>query len=316
MSLLTKRSVLAAKLEATPGTEESVLTADTDYNVFDLDMQPEIEFTERQGSNAFGQLAGVLHARRGTCRFRIELTAGSGTTPPQWALAFLGACGMGYSSGLFTPKSLAPTGSGDATKPQTITLAHYQDGVKKVLYGAVGTYVFTGQAGRVISLEFTFTGKWKAVADVALLAKTAVAATDIPLRFASSAFSVGSYSYKINQFTLDAGNEVTLREDAGDATGFSSGIITGRRPVGTFDPEMVTVATKDVWGIWLARTEAALSVTGTDGTNKVVIAAPKLQFTNVQQGDRNGLAIWNADYQLNKSLPAGDDEYTISFEAV
>ncbi len=308
--MLRKKSVLAAKLEATAGTEESVLTADTAYNVFDLDMQPDMEFLDRPGQGAFGQMAGILQARKGTAKFKIELTPGATTTPPLWATVFLPACGLCASTNTYAPVDESP--SATSAKPKTITLCRYQDGLKKVLYGAMGNAVFTMTSGNVVMIEFTFTGKWKAVvADVSLLAHTAF--TGAPLRFASSSLSVGSFAYKVSQFTLDVGNVVAMREDAADATGFISAHIGDRKPVGTFDAESNLVATKDVYGIWVARTQLALSMSLGDGTNNFAIAAPKLQFTNIQDGDRNGLLIDNISYQLCKSGESGGDEMTLQF---
>lgn len=306
MPLLMKKSTLAAKIESAIGTAEAVLTADTDYNVFNLEFQQDIEFTQRQGQYAFGQMPGVLHGRKGTCTFSTEVTPGSTTTPPQWASAFLPACGLVASAGVYTPRTESP-----GSNVKTITIAAYQDGIKKILAGCMGNAVFRFEAGKVAMIDWTFMGKWVAPADVTLLAHTA--ASDVPLRFASSGFAVGSYSYKVNQFTLDLGNEVFMREDSADASGYVSAIITGRSPRGTFDPESDLIATKNNYGIFLARTEQALAVSIGDGTNNIAFAAPKLQYTNIKAGSRNGIMVENIDYQLNKSTEAGDDELSITF---
>ena len=79
------------------------------------------------------------------------------------------------------------------------------------------------------------------------------------------------------------------------------------------NPESRLVATYDVFGKWLAGTEEALSIVLDDGTDVITFSAPKLQRTNVQEGDRSGLQIDDVSFACNPS--SGDDEFTIAFSA-
>lgn len=307
--LHTKVSVVAAKIETTVGTAESLAAADADYIVYGFRINPDIPFQERPGQGSMSRHAGVPGARGGSVTFSIDLTPGSTTTPPQWASAFLPACGWVATAGVFSPQT-NPPGSGGV---KTLTIAHYQMGRKKVLAGAMGTFRIVATAGQKVMIEFTFTGVWQAPADVTILSSITYP-SDSPLRFAAaSAFTFHSYAAKVQQVTVDCGNVVRLREDANNATGYISAVIEDRAVTGTLNPEAVLVGTKDWHAIWVARTEAAMDLTLGDGTNTVSLDAPKAQITNVQESDRNGLFVEDITFACNRSAAAGDDELTITF---
>ena len=104
MPLLKKLSVLAAKIETTSGTAESLTASDAAYNVFDLSMQPNIAMTERTGQGAFSQLPAVRELTGGTCSFRTEVYGSGAGGVPGWASTFLPACGWVNSAGTFSPR--------------------------------------------------------------------------------------------------------------------------------------------------------------------------------------------------------------------
>ena len=111
---------------------------------------------------------------------------------------------------------------------------------------------------------------------------------------------------------------VVLREDGGRLTGAEIEFMATQerivlRNCGTIDPESSLVATKDPYTEWLARDEAALSVIFDDNIDLITIAAPKLQFSNIQEGERGGNQIDQIDFVCNRSAAAGDDELTITF---
>ena len=54
---------------------------------------------------------------------------------------------------------------------------------------------------------------------------------------------------------LDLGNEITLIPTGTTAQGFTTGLIAGRKVVGSMDSQSRLVATEDVHGEWLSGTE-------------------------------------------------------------
>lgn len=306
--LLARKRVLAAKIETTVGTAISLSGSDAAFNVFNTQIQPNIEFETREGQGGFSHLPGVPGARGGKITFRHEIVGDGAGGVPGWASTFLPACGWVNSTGTFSPKSEAP-----GSNVKTLTMAVYENGLIKKLAGCMGTFKFIGDAGKIAALEFEFTGKWVAPADTSILTPTYP--TIKPMRFANTALSIASYHPKISNLTIDCGNQVILREDAEDDTGYIAALITGRRVTGSLDPEANLVATQDPYGQWIARTEQALAVVLDDGVDKITLAAPKLQFTNLQEGARNDNQIDQIDFQCNRSAAAGDDEFTITFAA-
>lgn len=309
--LLRRKSVLAAKVEAGVGTAESLSASEAAFNVFDASIEPMIDYVAREGQGAtLSPITGTRGPTGGRAKFSVELTGGA--SAPAWASTFLPACGLYLNSLTLTPESKPPEASGANTK--TLTIALYIDGVKKAICGAMGNAVFRFTSGQRIMVDFDFTGKWIAPSNVAVLAPTFPTAA--PLRFVSSAVLVGSFSPKIESMEIDLGNTVVLREDSGDATGYHSAVITGRAAKGRMNPELTLTGNHsssvwDVYADWIARTQRQLSLeSGTTG-NKVAFTCPKMEITNVTPGERNGLAIEDIEFQLNRSADAGEDEISI-----
>jgi hypothetical protein len=302
-----RRRVLAAKVEATAGTAESLTGSEAAFNVFNALIQPNTTNEPREGQGGFSPLASVPGARSGTCTFSTEITAAA--TVPSWASVFLPACAFIDTSNVFSPKSQPPGGSG---LPKTLTMATYIHGVRKMLRGCMGNAVFRFVAGQKIIVDFTFTGIWVDPDDTAILTPTYPTVT--PLRFANSGLTIGGYSPKIREMTLDFGNQVILREDANDPSGYCHAAVTGRNINGKLDPELTTVAAKDWHNEWLTMVEQALAISITSGTQLFEVDAPKLQFNNLQEENRNDITTEGVTFQCNRNAAAGDDELTLTID--
>lgn len=315
--MLTKRRVLAVKQETTPGTAESLSASEGNLVVFDPDMQANIDMQSRDGAGHLGQRAAVPGAYSAQCTFSVEL-GGSGSVgapTPNWASTLLPACGWtdGDADDTYEPESLDPSDGSANTK--TLTLGLYEDGRFKSMRGCMGTFQITGTAGQRVMVEFTFTGIWvDDPTDVSLIEPSYDTVT--PLRFADCDLQVNAKHLRLAELTVDAGNDVQLREDAEDVSGYAYAYIAGRAPSVTVNPEAVLVATEDRFGDWLDREEVALALAipdvSADG-NRVDIDAPKLQYMNVQAADRNGLVVDDLTFQCNASGDQGDDELTLTF---
>lgn len=306
MTLLSRVRVLAAKIETTPGTIETLAAADAVFNVFNPVIQPTIAFQQRQGQGAFSSLPGVPGARGGTVTFATEIMGTGGGAIPAWASTFLPACGWVAAAQVYSPSSAAPGAS-----VKTLSIGVYEQGVRKTLRGAVGDFEIVLAAGQIGVVNWTFTGIWDDPTDVAILAPTYP--TIAPFRYAAATSTIAAFAFKHAQLMIKAGNEVMLREDAGNVSGYISGLITNRMVTGTIDPEASLVATKDPYTEWTARDEGALSVILAGGGDTITLAAPKLQFTNLQEGERSGNQTDQIDFQCNRSAAAGNDEFTITF---
>lgn len=305
MVLRRRRRVLAAKAESTPGTAETLSASDAAFNIFDAEFSFDTPLIKRAGQSSFSMRTGVPGPRLCSVTFSTDLVGEGSAGNPSWANIFLPACGMAYTA---SGQVYAPdTGSTD-----TLTIGVYQDGLRKLCVGAMGTFTIELNSGEPGRVNFEFVGKYGGTTDVALLAPTYPTTT--PPRFASATLTIGSDTPKVSSVSIASNNELTARADATDATGYLSTIITGRAFGGNMDAEAELVAAVDHYGDYLASTEATLSCVIGSANNRVTISAPKLQYTNVQDGDREGILLHGLDFDLNRSASAGDDEFTIAFD--
>lgn len=304
-ALLRRKRLLAAKVETTIGTAQTLAQADAAMNIFESSIEPTTEFLPREGQGSFSPLYGTLAGSKGEVKFWTELTGGA--SPPLWATTFLPSCAWINTSGVFTPSSNAPGVGG----VKTLTIGFFEDGLYKQLRGCMGNPVFMFRTGHPVKVEFHYTGIWDAPTDVPNLTPTYP--TVQPLKFVSAGLGIGSWAPKIAELTIDGGNEVHLREDPNDASGYISAMISGRHIHGKLNPEASKVADQDSYGQWLSLAQQALAIAlGTTG-NGVAFAAPKLQFHKISEGDRNKIQIDEIEFQLNRSSSAGDDELSVTF---
>ncbi len=313
--MLTTRRVIAAKIEVTEGTGETLTDSEGGILVIDPKVDVDIKMNPRNPVMAtlskFADIAGSQLAR---ITFRAELkgvgSAYAAANLPALS-PYLRACGFAETLDV-TVDAETVTYQPASTGVPTITIGAYEDGVIKRIIGARGNVKFAGVAGEVVYADFDFLGVWDGATDGALLAPTYE--STIPPTFLSANFSVAAYAAIINSFNVDMANELKLREDANKSTGYISTVITGRDPNGTFDPEMVTVAAYDWYGKWKAGTTGALNVGSVGATqyNKFKITAPKLLPRKVSDSDREGIVVAENAFQL--AMDSGDDEIVILFD--
>lgn len=308
MPLLRRRSVFAAKLEGVIGTAEALTAAEAVYNVMGLTIQPNITMEEREGQGGFNYKSSVPGQRGGTASFSTECYY-DGSAIPAWASVLLPACGFVNTAGTFSPVSRGPGTDGVTT----VTIGGFVDGVFRVLSGCMGTFTIGLPTGRMVKLSWTFSGKWTNPADSGLIEPTYP--TTIPMRMAAGSISWASTNICTENVTVDAGNEVILRECAGELSGIKSGLVVNRKPMITANPEMVLVATQNRHSQWLTPTPGPLVITtGGASENRIVITAPKAQLQNVQQGERSGLLIDDLTWMATEN-DNPDEELTIAFAA-
>lgn len=310
MPLLRRRRIIAAKIESVPGVAEALVAADAAFNASNVTIQANIPFTGREGQGGFSPLPGIMAARSGTVTFDIEVATNGSAGNPGWATTFLPACGVvNTATTLWSPRSLPPGGAGS---PKTITIAVYEDGVRKTLRGCMGNMTLRATDGQPIMASFTFMGIWDTPTDLALLAPTYPSVR--PIRFFDAAITLAAVALPpMQEFTLDLGNDVQLREDAANASGYRHAIITNRTTVGTINPEETLVATRNEYADLLAATTGAFSLGLGPPDNAIIISVPVWQRTNVQESDRNGIQVHTINWQANRNLSAGDDDFVLEF---
>lgn len=308
MPLLKRKRVLAAKVEATSGTAESLSGTEAAFNAWDVLIQPEIDMEQREIQGAFGTRAAVPGGYKGKATFKTDCSWDGTTTEPSWADVFLPGCAWVKSGQVFTPRSEAP-----GSNVKTLTIGCYLDGMFKSLSGCAGTFKMICPTGKPAYIEWEFSGVWIPPTDVSIVTPTYP--TALPLRYANSTSTWNSVALCLENITLDAGNEVVMRECAA-GNGYEAAIVVNRMPKITGNPETRLVASSDRYGQMIAMTEGVLTW-GLDGpTNSVLtLSAPKAQIIANKEGERNKIVVDDLEWQLNQNGSTVDSDVTMTFTA-
>lgn len=302
--LIKRKTVIQAKIETLKGTAET--ESFVDCLVYDPDIKPTAPFIPRNGSGLYlGNMeTGVIGERSGTLTFSAAVR-GNGTDGMDTGLAvLLQGCGLKKTAEVYQVSSAM-------ADHKTLTIWVFEDGLKKILHGAMGNVTFEGETGKRLMANFEFSGIWNTPTDVALPAFTP--GTEPPPILATGTFTVVAAKL-ISRLSLNMGNNVVMRPDINAASGIAHYCITDIDPVLGFDQEAALVATYDIYGIWLAGTEAAVSlVLGSGAGKEITFTMPKMQYREVPEGEREGKLIYDATGQCNHD--SGDDAVAISVQA-
>lgn len=299
---LTKRRIVAAKVETTPGTAVALTNTDAFY-ASDIKYSLESMVTSRKDDATLGNRTMVVGAKKAKIEFSLEVR-GSGTTgtSPHWALILLPALGLKESTGTWTPSSTS-------SDWKTLTVGVYEDGLLKEICGAMGSAKIEGEDGKPLKIMFTFEGVYVPPTDTAML--TPEADTVKPQPFIGTSFAYGTSLAPVSKVSFEINNQVYVREDVSQTHGYLSAVITDREITGSLDPEATALATRNLWTEFSSQTEASFSFTIGSGGNGCTITAPKVQIKSLTDGDRNGIVTHDLGFQMNKN--SGDDEISIAF---
>jgi hypothetical protein len=316
MPLLSRRRVIAAKVESVEGTMEAITVSEAGILALDPKFDATFGVNERSNMlNTLSKLQPVMGSRSAKLTFKAELkgagAAYSASVKPAIGM-YLRACGMLETIDVTASNEKATYTPASSGVP-SLTIWLYEDGVVKKMRGARGTFSITGEVGGIIMAEFTFTGVFDSVADLGMISPTFEAT--IPPVLQAATFSCDSYAAVIKSISLDCANTVQLRESVSSADGYVSALITDRKPTGKFDPEFTTVAVYDWFTKWKTGSAGALTLgpiaPSTGNYNKFTITAPKLVYTGLGEGSRAGIMTLDTAFAL--AMNTGDDEFQIQF---
>jgi len=262
--------------------------------------------------------AGIVFKDTGPNPASVYLCETNDTFADTDALTGLSSGATGTINGTPTDSGISywpdsSAGSGDGS---SYTIGSYEDGIRKLLRGARGTWGIEANVGEPAFLTFEWQGVEDEVATLALL--TGITFEDVtPPKFQNVGFSINdgsAYSPVFGSFSMAFNNVLAARTDANSVEGALSIRITGRGPSGSYDPETVIIATHDFYNNWFNGTTYTMGFTlGTVAGNKVEVYAPTAQSTAVGDGDRTGLALSPVTYGLavDSINSPGDDEIVI-----
>lgn len=313
---LTKRNQIAVKIESTEGTDATPADADVVAPAYNIEWSPSVEMSERDNVQAsFSRLSQVAGERSATVSFATELK-GSGTagTVPANLSAALRACGLSETIVAVTSVTYAPV-SEDIPSVTIEVREGAANGTfkSKKLLGARGTFTIEAVKGDVVLVNFEFTGKYVEPTDTTAFATPSPGQAPIAFLNAGISFQ-GVGALKVQNLSLDMANEISLRNDANDATGNTAAVLVGRAPTGNIDPEQEDVGTINFFNKWTTNAEGVLTynLTGSAG-NIMTFTANKVQIGSVSEGDRDSIRIEELDLLFNQNTDDGDDEFAIVF---
>jgi hypothetical protein len=192
----------------------------------------------------------------------------------------------------------------------SVTLYYHIDGARHKITGARGTVAIDLAVKQIPVLKFKFQGVYNDPTDTALPTAdySSFQIPKVANTTFTSAFSLFSYSGKLESMSLDMANDVQHRV----LIGGESIEVIDRKPSGTFVIERPTIAQKDYFSIAKAGTTGALALThGTVGGNIVALSAPRVSIGNIAQQESQGVAMLSIPFVAAPSS-SGNDEVSIA----
>ncbi|MCK9555014.1 phage tail tube protein [bacterium] len=220
-----------------------------------------------------------------------------------------------------TSEATATTGSvpgtaGQEIKPisdnvTSVTMGLYEDGVRKLLKGCRGTVKFNFKIGEPVSADFSFMGVEAGVSDASLLSGLSFDQT-VPPVLLNATMLCDDISLNVGEVEIDIANTLAPKDKISDSKGILSYMITGRDAQGSFNPEMVSVATHDFFGKWFNNTPVVMDLEyGETAGNKFRFYLPAVIYNKVDDNDRDGIQLAQTGFDITGSIDPGDDELAI-----
>ena len=300
--------LLLAKVEGTYGVD-SVPAPSTDaLLVSGLTIGTPAEVNEREAVS--GSLSPFPPAKPTMglveVKFKMEVKgSGAAATPPEIGL-FLRAARV-----LETVAAQVDYDPMSAAGP-SLSIYAYLDGLVHKVLGCVTTDVEAlFESGKIASWNVTCKGLYSVPTDAAI-PSGAVFDSTIPPVVESLAFTIGGYALIASKLQLNLGLASGVRKSVQAAGGVLGAAVTGRKIMGSVDPEAVTRATADFWALMAAATPGALTATlGSAAGNRLIITAPAVIYDPFAWGEREGRRIFEIPLRFSRS--AGDDEVRFRF---
>ncbi|MGI4856756.1 MAG: phage tail tube protein [Janthinobacterium lividum] len=314
MAKQMRKMLVLANLENSPGADGKPNGNAHAMLVRNVTISPAVaEYADRAVIRPYmGASEQIPTAIRTEVNFEVEL-AGSGdpAKPPKWG-PLIQACG--FSETLMgtdkpeSPKSTVYRLVSDGMK--TITLYCYVDGLFQPVTSVRGTATLNLTTKEIPVIQFKFTGFYGEVADRPLPSPVDYSGFRTPLAVNhrnTSNWQFQGATSPLQALTIDLGN--TVVHDT--LVGQESVDITDRKVVGTASIELGTVGQKNWWTAARDAVTGPLTIThGKAAGNTVVIAAPKVQASNLSYTNQNNNLMLDAN--LTFVPDHGNDELTIT----
>lgn len=194
--------------------------------------------------------------------------------------------------------------------------------LKHRLTGARGTFEATGEASDYGRFNFTFTGDYNIPTDDTMPANPTYETTLPPQIEVANLVALGGKDFSATSptetqlcaqsFNIDLANNVVARACINAAESLGGGLITGRMPVGSFNPETTLEASHPFWALMSDGTRVFWNVrVGKTQGNVVTFTAPHAQYTELAYGNRDDIRVYDVTTKL--VTEGSDNELRIVF---
>ena len=203
-----------------------------------------------------GKYEDIVGALSGKFTGKVKMTPPSAANAAPKYGKILQACGMIGAAHSTTGYSYTPLKSGERVTMTwwiiDVSRGGTPTGIAHKLVGCMGSCkIGAAGVGKPVEIEFTFTGKIAATADLAsgALATLVVfnsADTVQPYILTNATMVAVGTTQAISSFSLDIGNEIQPEINTADATGYDLFAIAERNPVFNYNPLKQSVAVYDM----------------------------------------------------------------------
>jgi hypothetical protein len=176
--------------------------------------------------------------------------------------------------------------------------------------GAAGTFTFAAQVGSGCYFDFTMTGSLVQPEDDTPPSATTYD-SNRPIAFVDAlTCALDGTSIALDNFSFDAGNEVSQINDPRADYGLGVAGIVRRGAGGTFRAPMELESVRNVFDSWKNGTEAVLSfIWGTTAGNRFAVLSDHMVYSSVSDADVNGFLYAETPFRCNQP----NDSFMITY---
>lgn len=308
MALLRRKMAITAKIETTVGTDSvPTLVADA-MLVRNVDWTPlEMELVSRDLARPFlGNPQTLVVGQSGRMTYEVEIAgAGAAGTVPKYG-PLLRACGLAQAVSAGVRVSYTPVSAGF----EALSQYFYLDGVLHRFLSTRGTVDFDFTSKAIPVMKFAFTGMFQPVTDAPLTAATYTQIDPLAVTRANTTLTLHGIPAVTQNVMVGLRNDIRYR----NLMNFEGVNMIDRAPGGSISFEQDLVAVRN----WIEAagdsTPGPLVVAhGTVAGNIVRVTANQTVLRNPKYGDLDGIAMLNADLELNPTT-AGNNEILIEVQ--
>ncbi len=304
------RRTTAGKVEATPGTIEALVDADSNVRLYEPLFTPATEMDSdlKYSTSDHTEDIDVAGIRVGTLTFWHMLgNDGTAQGKPNWGKYFdsAGAINAVHST---TGNSYKPRTASDGVS-MTIQLADVERGATQSyqvpFVGCMANAViFCEGPGKPFKIRYEFSGKVGTFADAASVMDLTSPDTTVPYVNLNTTFVIDGVTEKVASFELDLGNEIMPEDDPSDTTGVLQYSIVTRKPRLSINPYKQRVSAANQWNNVNTNNTGTITISNGE-TPALLITCPQAQPISLADANRQGLSAWDMNYKLLRNGQVG-----------